>query len=54
MTFSLLGLLLSCGGGTGISGGQPGTPTGTYTVTVTGSAGAISETAMPPVGLVVQ
>ncbi|MGA2694446.1 MAG: hypothetical protein ABSE92_00195 [Terriglobales bacterium] len=51
---AVVGIFPSCGGGTGVAGGQAGTPTGTYTVTVTGSSGVISETAAPPVGLVVQ
>lgn len=49
-----IGIFPSCGGGTGTSGGQPGTPTGTYTISVTGSSGVISEAAAPPVVLVVQ
>ncbi len=48
-----IGIFPSCGGGSGIAGGQAGTPTGTYTVTVTGSSGVISEAAAPPVVLVV-
>jgi trimeric autotransporter adhesin len=35
----------SSGGGTGGSGGTPGTPAGTYSVTVTGTSGSITQTA---------
>lgn len=52
--WAAIGVFPSCGGGTGVMGGQPGTPTGTYTVTVTGSSGVIAETAAPAVVLVVQ
>ncbi|WP_263409258.1 Ig-like domain repeat protein [Terriglobus tenax] len=50
----LLGLLLllgaagamnGCGGGGTASTGTPGTPVGTYTVTITGTSGAITQTA---------
>ena len=51
---SLLTLLPACGGGTGVAGGQPGTPSGTYTITVTGMSGVITEKAMPGVTLSVQ
>jgi len=54
---SLLGLfllafaLLSCGGGAGNGGGgggqQQGTQPGTYTITVTGTSGALSQAASP-------
>ena len=56
----LLGLMLTglifmaaCGGSSsGGGGGHPGTPAGTYTVTVTGTAGSLTHTA--PVTVVVQ
>ena len=55
----LLGLMLTglifmaaCGGtSSGGGGGHPGTPAGTYTVTVTGTAGSLVHTA--PVTVVV-
>jgi hypothetical protein len=60
---SLLGLfllaftLVSCGGGTGNGGGgggqQQGTQPGTYTITVTGTSGALSQQAASTVTLVV-
>jgi hypothetical protein len=41
----LLGLLLSCGGGGGGGAGptNPGTPAGTYTVTIAGTAGSLQN-----------
>ena len=50
MLFSLMGAVVACsGGGSGDSGGgggggNPGTTPGTYTITVTGTSGAITET----------
>jgi hypothetical protein len=50
---ALLGVLglAGCGGGssssTGGSGGTPGTTAGNYTVTVTGIAGALTNTTSP-------
>jgi hypothetical protein len=45
----LLALLLSCGGGGGGGGGggptNPGTPAGTYTVTIAGTAGSLQNSA---------
>jgi hypothetical protein len=42
------GGLVSCGGssggGGGGGGGNPGTPAGTYTITVTGTSGAVTQT----------
>jgi hypothetical protein len=54
--FLLAFTLLSCGGGTGNGGGggqQQGTQPGTYTITVTGTSGALSQQAAAPVTLVV-
>jgi hypothetical protein len=48
--FAVLMMSVSCGGGsTGGSGGgggttDPGTPTGNYTVTVTGTSGSLTHT----------
>jgi hypothetical protein len=42
----VIGLLPACGGGGGGGGGgQPGTPPGSYTVTVTAKSGALTQTA---------
>jgi len=41
---ALAGGVLSCGGGGGGGGGNPGTTAGTYTITVTGTSGAITQT----------
>jgi hypothetical protein len=50
----LIGLLPACGGGGGGGGGggQPGTPPGSYTVTVTAKSGSLTHTV--PVNLTVQ
>ncbi len=54
--FSGLIFLAACGGGSssggGGGGGHPGTPAGTYTITVTGASGSLSHTAT--LSLVVQ
>jgi ABC-type glycerol-3-phosphate transport system substrate-binding protein len=45
----LLGVVVACGGGGSSSGstksgvGHPGTPAGSYTITVTGSVGSVSR-----------
>jgi hypothetical protein len=39
---SLMAIMVACGGGTGAVNGQPGTPSGNYTITITGTAGASS------------
>jgi Pro-kumamolisin, activation domain/Bacterial Ig-like domain (group 3) len=47
MMLAMLMMVPACGGGGnkgGGGGGSPGTPTGTYTVTVTGTAGSLSQT----------
>jgi hypothetical protein len=43
MTLALLMTLPACGGGGGGSQQDPGTPTGSYTVTVTATAGSLSQ-----------
>jgi len=47
LLFGLVVLIVSCGGGGGGGGGtsNPGTPAGSYTVTLTGTSGSISQTA---------
>jgi hypothetical protein len=56
LLFSGLIILPACGGGSssggGGGGGHPGTPAGTYSVTVTGTAGSLTHT--QPVSLTVQ
>jgi hypothetical protein len=51
---SLMTVMIACGGGTSAVNGQPGTPAGNYTITITGSAGASSENATPSITLSVQ
>jgi Beta-propeller repeat/Abnormal spindle-like microcephaly-assoc'd, ASPM-SPD-2-Hydin len=41
--FGLLLLMTGCAGGTGISNQTPGTPTGTYNLTVTGTSGSLQH-----------
>ncbi len=53
-TLCVLALLIACGGGTGVVNGQSGTPSGHYTITVSGTAGAVSENASPAITLTVQ
>jgi hypothetical protein len=47
MIFSITAGLAACGGGgssgSGGGGGNPGTTPGTYTITLTGTSGAITE-----------
>jgi hypothetical protein len=46
LALPLIGLLPACGGGGGGGGGgQPGTPPGSYTVTVTARSGSLTHTA---------
>lgn len=53
LVFTGLIFMAACGGtSSGGGGGHPGTPAGTYTVTVTGTAGSLVQTA--PVTVVVQ
>jgi hypothetical protein len=51
----LMGLLLlpACGGSSGGGGGGGGTPTGTYTITVTGTNGATVVTGTPALTLTI-
>src|SRR5262249_3078661 len=54
----LMGLLLSCGGGLqgggGGGSGSPGTPPGTYSITITATSGSVTHTApSPPISLTV-
>ena len=42
---ALLAVVLGCGGGGGGGGGDPGTPQGSYNVTVTASSGSLTHTA---------
>ena len=51
----LAGLLLmpACGGGSTTGGGSGGTPAGSYTITVTGTAGGASATGTPAITLTV-
>jgi len=58
--FLMLGMILSglllmpaCGGSSGTKTGNPGTPAGTYTVTVTGTAGSTVVTGSPTLTLTV-
>jgi hypothetical protein len=47
LLFSITGGVSACGGGGGNGGGgagNPGTTPGTYTITVTGTSGAITQT----------
>jgi hypothetical protein len=56
LLFSTLIILPACGGGSssggGGGGGHPGTPAGTYNVTVTGTAGSLTHATT--VSLIVQ
>jgi hypothetical protein len=51
----LTGLLLmpACGGSSGTKTGNPGTPAGTYTITVTGTNGSTVVTGSPALTLTV-
>lgn len=59
LTLSGLIFMLACGGGSsggggGGGGGTPGTTAGTYTVTVTGTSGTITQTVTPALTVTVQ